>query len=167
MHIIVTVIFLCFLFIKGTYRNLNKYGLTVYYVITCNLLYNILCHDHLLWEYKPGVLTTHVLVDLLYTFIILPSVTLLYLSNYPFLQKWLKQARYIMYWVAGSLVISLYFYKTGRLEFNHGYKLWMDALFYPVMYIMLRLHHTRHLLTYILSIIVIVFMMLYFNVPIK
>jgi hypothetical protein len=168
MHVLITMVILLIVYKKADWRNLRNYGLTIFYMITCNLLYNLICHDHLLWQYQPDIIKNmHFPVDLLYTFITLPAITLLYLSNYPFNSRIRKQFKYLLFWVLGSVIITFLYVKTGMLHFNHGYKPWMDFLFYPVMYSLLRLHHTRPMLTYGISIIVIVFMINYFNVPIK
>ncbi|MBD8070618.1 CBO0543 family protein [Bacillus sp. PS06] len=168
MHIFIALVVLILGYFKGDWRNLHKYGLTIFYIITCNLLYNLLCYDYLLWEYRPDLLKeSHILVDLIYTFIILPAITLLYLGNYPFTLSLGRKLKYIIVWVIGSFLVTYFIYRTDRLEFHHGYKVWMDLLFYPVMYGMLRLHYTRPILTYGLSVIIILFLLKYFNVPIK
>ncbi len=168
MHLLLTFSMVLFAYKKADWKNINKYGLTIFYMITCNLLYNMLCRDYLLWKYKADILPhSHVIVELLYTFIILPLVTLLYLSNFPKSGRLLHKVQYFILWVLGSLLMSVIFVKTGRLEMQHGYKVWMDGLFYPVMYGMLRLHYRRPLLAYIFSIGIIIFMLKYFNVPIK
>lgn len=168
MHILLAAMILVIAYFKVDIKDIRKYGLTLYYIITCNLLYNILCHDHLLWKYKPDLLPeTHLLIDLIYTFIILPTVALLYLSHFPFNKGKQKGFIYISKWVAVSLILEFVYLKMGRIELQNGYEYWMEFLFYPTMYGMLRLHPSRPLLTYILSFIIILFFILVFDVPIK
>lgn len=52
MHLILACIILIVAYFKSDWRNGKKYGSTVYYVITSNLLYNVLCGDYLLWKYN-------------------------------------------------------------------------------------------------------------------
>ncbi|MHC0038509.1 CBO0543 family protein [Pseudoneobacillus sp. C159] len=168
MHLVLTISLLCCVYWKGDWRNWQKYALTIAYVMICNFLYNLLCQDYLLWEHNPDFLPKkHYIVELFYSFIILPSVTLLFLTNYPFLKKRTHQIRYIAYWVIGSVVIEIPFVLFDRLFLKHGYKFWMEPLFYSTMYYMIRLHFTRPLLTYALSALCVVFMVWYFKVPLK
>jgi hypothetical protein len=168
MHLLLTAIIIGFTYFKGNWRQWKKYILTIQYVIICNLLYNFLCHDYMLWKYQPDVLnTSHTVIDLIYSFINLPAVTLMFLSNYPFATPKGRQVRYILLWVAGSLLIEYPFYQMERLQMLHGYKYWMEFFFYWMMYAMIRLHHTRLWLTYGLSVIIVIFMLQYFNVPIR
>ncbi|MFP5114117.1 CBO0543 family protein [Bacillaceae bacterium C204] len=168
MHLLLTIILIIVVFWKGDWRHWQKYILTIYYVVTCNLLYNLLCKDHMLWKHNPDILPkSHTLVDLLYTFIVLPAMVLLFLSHYPFSNSKGKQVRYIVLWVVGSLIVEYPFYKMHRIILNNGYDYWMEPFFYTLMYSMIRLHYSRPFLTYGLSIVVIVFMLHYFNVSIK
>lgn len=168
MHLILAFLLLGAAAWKGDWRNWRKYSLTMAYVIICNLLYNLLCWDHLLWEHKADFLPDkHVIVDMLYTFITLPAVTLLFLSHYPYQKPASKQFTYIVYWVAGSMLVEYPFVRLGRLHLDNGYKYWMDFIFYSVMYSFLRLHFTRPLLVYGLSVPWILFLLWIFEVPIK
>jgi len=166
MHVGLAIITLLITYWKGDWRNLPKYGLTIYYMIACNLLYNLFCSDYLLWEYKPDVLfTSRIVLELIYTFITLPSVTLLYLTHFPYRKKLSKQMLYMLLWIIVTYVVFLPFINAGALVFHHGYEQWMDLFFYIAMYSMLRLHHTRPFYTYCFSILIIIFLLWRFNVP--
>ncbi|WP_108670304.1 CBO0543 family protein [Peribacillus acanthi] len=168
MHVLLATGLLSVAIWKGNWRQWENYALTLFYVTTCNLLYNVLCRNHLLWKYEPDFLpNSHVIVDILYSFIILPAICLLFLTFYPFKSNFLEQGRFILLWVVGSLIIEYPFYKYGRLLLQHGYEFWMEILFYSTMYGMIRLHYTRPLLTYGLSFVLIIFLLQIFHVPIK
>lgn len=168
MHLILAICLFFFALWKGNWREWEKYTHTIFYVIICNLLYNVLCQDHLLWEYNPDFLPeSHVLVDIIYSFISLPALTLLFLTFYPYSKPISKQIRYLLIWVISSLAVEYPFIHYERLVLNHGYKYWMDFFFYIVMYGMIRLHYSRPFLTYGISVLIISFMLWYFNVPIK
>ncbi|MEH7332996.1 CBO0543 family protein [Neobacillus drentensis] len=168
MHALLTFILLMFAIWKGDWRHWQKYIHTIFYVITCNLLYAVLCRDHLLWKYRPDILPkSHVLVELLYTFINLPSITLLYLSHFPFSKPQPKQSRYVLTWIIGAFLVEYPFVKWDRLLFINGYENWMEPIFYLFMFGMIRLHYSRPFLTYGISVVIIVFMVHYFHVPIK
>ncbi|MDR6121146.1 hypothetical protein QFZ87_000743 [Bacillus sp. SLBN-46] len=168
MHITLTAILLLAAIRKGDWRHWRKYHHTILYIVICNLLYNFLCRDHLLWKQNPDLLPeSHAIVDLIYTFIALPAVTLIYLTHYPFKTSNGKQVQYMLWWILGSLVVEYPYYKMGRLLLQHGYHFWMEPIFYTAMYTMLRLHFTRPLLTYGISTIVIVLLLQYFHIPVK
>lgn len=168
MHIFITVSLLLFALWKGNWRQWQKYIHTIMYVIICNLLYNVFCHDYYLWKYEPDFFPhSHVGVDLIYTFINLPAITLVYLTHYPFDTSLRKQLRYIAIWVIGSLIVEFPLHMFDRLLLQHGYEYWMEVFFYSFMYSLIRLHQTRPLLTYGISAFVAGFMLWYFKVPIK
>ncbi|HLO12190.1 MAG TPA: CBO0543 family protein [Pseudoneobacillus sp.] len=168
MHLGLTALLFSWAIWKGDWRNWRKYILTIQYVVACNLLYNFLCKNYLLWQYKADFLPDkHYLIDLFYTFINLPSVTLLYLTFYPYKEQKQKQVKYIAYWVIGSLMVEIPFLLFDRLFLKHGYEYWMDAIFYFFMYSFIRLHYSKQLLTYGMSAVIIVFLVWYFKVPLK
>jgi hypothetical protein len=168
MHLVLTLSLLAFVYWKGDWRNWRRYSLTMHYVVICNLLYNYLCHDYLLWEYKGDIFPNkHAIVDLAYTFINLPAITLLFLTHYPYIHTKLRQAKYIFYWVIGSMAVEFPIVFFKRLLLKHGYEYWMDFLFYVVMYLMIRLNFTRPMKSYFFSVIFILFMLWYFKVPIN
>jgi hypothetical protein len=167
MHVLFAVSLFTAAWFKADWRNWQQYHSTLLYIGFCNLLYNLLCQDYLLWKYKPDFLLNHQLTDLVYTIIILPSIAFVYLSNYPDTAKKKQKVFYIIKWVTGSLLVEGIFLLSGHLDLRYGYEYWMEVFFYPCMYIMLKLHLTRPLTAYALSILVIVFMMALFNVPLK
>jgi hypothetical protein len=168
MHILLALMVFILSLKWGDLKNIGKYGFTIYYVIICNLLYYVICDDHLLWKYRPDLfMGNHLMVDLIYTFLILPGATFLFLSNFPNQHKMNKPILYILKWVIVMLSIELLFLITGRLILQNGYEYWMEFIFYPVMFGMIYLHHKKPLLSYVFSVSIICFMVWVFNVPIK
>lgn len=165
MHIGFMVIILIITWWKADWRNWGMYHPTLLYVASSDLLYNYLCTKHLLWAYKPDVILTHNSVDLVYTFIILPAISLLFLTNYPNGFRNSRHIRYITVWVLASLAVEKIIIMAGYLQFNNGWKFWMEIPFYYTMYSLIRLHQTRPLLTYALSILIIIFLINTFDVP--
>ncbi|EDL63508.1 CBO0543 family protein [Bacillus sp. SG-1] len=133
MHIVLTALLILFAAIKGNWREWEKYHLTIFYVIICNLLYNHLSRKKMLWEYYPDFYPkSHIIVDILYSFINLPAITLLFLTFFPFHASRFRKVRYISLWAGVSLLVEFPFYKFGRLVLQNGYEYWMDGLFYIV-----------------------------------
>lgn len=167
MHVGITVTVLLAALWKADWRNWSHYHPTLLYIAVCNLLYNCLCAGYLLWRYNPDFLFNHNSVDIVYSFLVLPGVGLLFLTGYPYETKFKKQLTYITKWVILSLSVESIVLITGFLELERGWKFWMEIPFYYAMYSLIRLHHSRPLLTYLLSIIIIVFLMNAFDVPFK
>lgn len=153
---------------KGNWKEWTKYTLTIFYVIILNLLYEILCRDKLLWEYVPGIFPkSQTVTTLLYSFIVLPGITLIFLTNYPFNETIKKQIVYISKWIIVSLITESILIYFNKLDLNNGYYFWMEPFFYVVMYSMIRLHFTRPILTYGLSFIIIILLLNIFDIPLK
>ncbi|WP_411675467.1 CBO0543 family protein [Bacillus sp. S3] len=115
MHVLLSVILVSAAVWKGDWRQWQSYIHTIFYVITCNLLYNLLCKDYMLWEYQTDFIGgTHTIVELFYTFITLPAITLLFLSHYPYLKSKGRQFIFLLMWVAGSVLIEYPLYQLNR-----------------------------------------------------
>lgn len=168
MHVVLTSVLSGFAVWKGDWRHWQKYIPTIFYVITCNLLYCFFCKNHYLWRLNPDAFPkTNTVLELMYTFINLPAVTLLFLTHFPFSKPYIKQAKYISAWIAGAFIVEYPFYHYNRILMQHGYEYWMEIIFYVAMFSLIRLHYTRPFLTYGISAAIIVFLLHHFNVPIK
>lgn len=168
MHLLLVGFIGIISFYKGNWKEWRKYALTILYVINLNLLYELLCKEKILWVYNPDFFPkSHVSTSLLYNFIILPGVTLIFLSNFPYNELIRKQIIYTIKWIIVSIIFEGLYLYFGRIELHNGYKFWMEPLFYVMMYTMIRLHHTRPLLTYVISVIIIVVLLNLFNIPLK
>ncbi len=165
MHVYLSLILGAVAFWKGDFKNVPKYHTTILYVSLLVLLYNFICDDYLLWQLH-GVFPfdSHSVIDLIHGFIMLPLVTLLYLSHHP--EGSIKeQLVYIVKWSIISVSVEFIFYYLGFITFHNGYQFFMEFLFYPYMFIMLRLHHLFPFRTYVLSIFTIILLIIFFKVP--
>ncbi|WP_442599021.1 CBO0543 family protein [Neobacillus sp. D3-1R] len=168
MHLLIASVLGITAYFKGNWREWNKYHSTILYVVNLNLLYEVLCHDKLLWVYNPTLFPkSQIFTTLIYSFFVLPSITLIFLSNYPFKEGKNKKAFYILKWVIASYIIESIYIYFDKIDLKNGYKHWMEPLFYIVMYLMIRLHFSRPFLTYSLSFVIIVVLLNFFHIPIK
>lgn len=167
MHLLLAVIVGIAVFFKADWRNWRVFHPTLFYISYCNLLYDIICKKHYLWKYHPDFLLNHIITDIVYSIWILPCTVLLYISNYPNQESFKKKLIYILKWIILSLAVELVFLKMGRLLLLNGYKFWMEPFFYFLMYTMVRLHHSRPIMTYGFSAIIIMFFIWVFHVPIS
>ncbi|HYK74725.1 MAG TPA: CBO0543 family protein, partial [Pseudoneobacillus sp.] len=154
MHLLIAIILGVTAYFKGNWKEYSKYINTIFYVVILNLLYEVLCKDKLLWVYNPTFFPkSQIITTLIYSFIVLPCITLIFLSNYPFHQKKQKQVLYIFKWIVASFIIESIYLYFDKIDLKNGYKYWMEPLFYFVMYMMIRLHFSRPFLTYSLSFV--------------
>ena len=164
MHFILTALTIFFVWLKRDYKNWKKYHTTMLYYAVGNLTYNFLCANYLLWKLEPDFMPNHSITEMLYTFIVFPGTILMFLEHYPKTLK--KQVLHNVFWIALYIVIEYFFLVTGRIYYQFGWTLWWSFLLVAVMFPMFRLHHTRPLLTYILSVPITIFLIWYFEVPV-
>ncbi|WP_414813334.1 CBO0543 family protein [Paenibacillus sp. Soil766] len=159
---------LCFLFatfISRAFKEWKKYYQTMLFVSFCNLMYNLLCHDHLTWVYHPDFLLTHITTDLINTFVLLPSSTLMYLYFFP--SKKIIQIMYYLGWIALFSVIEGWWHLYGRITYDFGWNFVWSIGFYFVMFYVIRIHHTNLVRALLISLISVVFLIIVFKIPIS
>lgn len=152
----------------GDWRHWGKYLLTIQYFIGCDMLYNLLTWNYRLWDYPhpPNLLPTHLITSLFLMFTIYPSFLLVYLFRYPERKNIPSKSLYILIWIVIWLAYELYMITHGLCEYHHGWSYAWSIGFASVMVPMLLLHHKRPLLAYMLSFCIIVFLILWFHVPV-
>ncbi|KPV41959.1 CBO0543 family protein [Alicyclobacillus ferrooxydans] len=152
----------------GDWRNWRHYLPTIQYFIGGDMLYNLLCERYLLWDYPhpPNLLPNHLVTNLFIMFVIYPSTMLIYLYRYPYGKSVLKQVLYILMWIVAWMAYELYMITHGLCVYHHGWTYAWSIGFACVMVSMLRLHHTRPLAAYILSIPITLFLLVWFHVPV-
>lgn len=162
MHLISSLIWIFISWKWGDKKNIGSYLATMWYVGSMNLLYHLITDEYWVWKYHSSMLSTKE-IAIIHSFIVLPAVTFLYLSHLP--KKLKSGLYYTLAWIAGSFFWSVFVWQIGNLSFHRGYKVWMDIPFYILMYGCIALHQRRPFLTYFISIIIIAFYVLIFNVP--
>lgn len=152
----------------GDWQNWWKYLPTIQYFIGGDVLYNLLCQDHLLWDYPhpPNLFPNHLTTSLFIMFTIYPSFLLVFLYRYPYGKPIRKQGLYILMWIVLWLAYELFMITHGLCVYHFGWTYAWSIGFACVMVSMLRLHHTRPLIAYILSVPITAFLLLWFHVPV-
>lgn len=149
--------------ISGSMKFWEKYYHTLVYVSLCNLLYNFLCQDYLIWSFHPDILLNHKTTDLLNTFVLLPCTTLLYLHFFSYTHKKLF---YYLLWVIGYTALEYAWYLKGNISYDHGWNIWWSSGFYCAMFFAIWLHHNNVKKALLFSLAVIVLLVSVFHVPI-
>ncbi|CAH1213176.1 hypothetical protein PAECIP111891_03924 [Paenibacillus allorhizoplanae] len=164
MHVVIALFTIYSVWRWADWKNWHKYHPTMLFILAGGLLYEYLTHDFNLWVFHPDFLYNHQITVIVYAVITMPLSVLLFLSRYPTTTK-LKQLMYLLKWVFIYSVVELALQISGRISYGHGWTFWHSVMFDVMMFPMLRLHHTKPLRAYLLSLIIIVVLMWYFKVP--
>ncbi|WEG13285.1 hypothetical protein PU629_02665 [Pullulanibacillus sp. KACC 23026] len=160
--VVIIIISALLTYFFGDWKHWQSYHTTMLYVSMMNLTYEILAYNHSLWEYLPGLIPKHTFMTLLTIFVVLPTITLIYLSHFPENLKW--QFLYVACWVLGSTLIE-YCITNRFIIYKNGWGIGWSLLLYSLMYLMLNLHHKRPISAYIISFICVLFFLYCFRIP--
>jgi hypothetical protein len=150
----------------GDWKNWQKYYPTILYMITGNFLYNILTYHYPIWLYQKSILQNHTLTDIFNSFVIFPATILLFLPHFPH-KGIIKKIGYILLWmifyISGEWLLS----KLGYFSYHNGWNLGWSVLFNIGMFTLLRVHYKKPLLAWGISVFIVLFLMIIFDVPIN
>ena len=166
MHVIISLIAIVFVWWRGDWQQWRIYHPTMMYFALGNLTYNLLCTNYLLWELNPDFLSNHSLTEMLYTFIVFPATSLMFLSHYPEEGKNKKFFHYVT-WISIYGGVEFIYVLTDRIIYQFGWHLGWSVLFDAIMFPMLRLFHKKPLIAYPISILIAVFWIMLFDVPVE
>lgn len=152
----------------GDWRNWKKYLPTIQYFIGSDMLYKLLTWNFPLWTYPhpPNILPNHLTTSLFIMFVVYPSTMFMYLYHYPEGKSVTKRILYMLMWVGIWAVWELGMNTLGNCVYRHGWTYAWSIGFLCVMIPMLRLHHIRPLFAYALSVPTIIFLLIWFHVPV-
>jgi hypothetical protein len=149
----------------GDWRNFSKYYGTILYFIFFDLLYYFITYNHRLWSLFPTPPLRYELVCLAGEFIVFACTILIFIGRYPaqslFSVKW--TALWVLIYTSNEWILL----KTGTMVYTNGWTLFHSFLFCIVMFIFLRLHDKKPILTMLISIPVPILLIIIFSIPIK
>lgn len=151
---------------KKSWRNLPEYIPSLLYVSFFSLLYNILCKDYLMWDFKSNIkhLSTKVLRSL-HIFIINPLLILSYLSTIP--DSIWNKILYTGKWIVSSTLVEWLGQRIFKvIFFDNGWHLGWSTLIYVKMYFLSYFMTKKPLLTWMLSFLSTIFFLIRFKVPV-
>lgn len=166
MHLALTLFSIFAVWRWGDWKHWQRYHPTMLYITAGGFLYEYISKDYVMWIFHPDFLYNHTLVVVTYAVLTMPLNVLLYLSHFPESNKW-RQLLYICKWVAIYAVGELVLEYFGRISYQHGWNYYHSILFDMMMFPMLRLHHVKPLIAYVLSVIIVVAMLWMYQVPLK
>jgi hypothetical protein len=150
----------------GDWRQWKQYHTSMLFIASAGFLYEYLTKDYILWVFHPDFLYNHSVTVIVYAVLTMPLSVLIFLSRYP-ASSLKKQLFYIAEWVSIYAVFEWILQIAGGISYKNGWNFWHSVLFDLMMFPMLRLHHKKPLMAYGLSLIIIIFLMWYFKVPLK
>lgn len=163
MHVAITLFTIFATWRWGDLKHWRQYHPTMLFITAGGLLYEYLTKDYILWVFHPDFLYNQELTVIVYAVVTMPLSIFLFLSHYP--QSLRRQIIYIAQWVIIYVFAELVLLYFGRISYQHGWSLFHSVLFDMMMFPMLRLHHTKPLLAYSISVVIIVLLMLWLKVP--
>lgn len=160
--LLVVIVYILFAYIFVDWKRWEDYYPTVQYYLICNLTYNFLFYNHTLWAYKAVTVEwlNHTLIELAFSFIILPVVLMIYLRYYP---NGKKSVIYIAAWIAYFTFLEYLFFKRGLFVYDNGWGVSWSLVFNVILFVMVRLHFKNKLLALIISVPLIAVLLLIFH----
>ncbi|WP_421382767.1 CBO0543 family protein [Bacillus salacetis] len=161
--LLVVVVYIIFAYLFVDWKRWKDYYPTVQYYLICNLTYNFLFYNHTLWKYKAVTVDwlNHTLIELTFSFFILPVVLMIYLRYYPKNSR--KSLVYVAVWIAYFTFIEYIFYKRGLFVYENGWGAGWSLIFNLIMFTMIRMHYKNKLLALIISLPLIAVLLLFFH----
>ncbi|MFB9325548.1 CBO0543 family protein [Paenibacillus aurantiacus] len=167
MILATNVLFALAALFTGTWRKWREFYDTILLVSFWNVFYNFICHDYMTWKFHPEILLAHKQADLLNTFVLLPSTTLLYLRFFPLRQGLGRQLVYYFAWVAGYSALEGIWLLVGVISYERGWTLWWSVAFYFVMFAVILLHDRRKGWALTICGVCVVLLIAHFDVPLR
>lgn len=170
MHLLLNGIFLIAAIKWGDWRNWGKYHSTILFFWFGDLLYNFLCYDYKMWEYKESMfavklLENHTIISLLIMFVAYPASVLIYIGRFP--KGKMKAGLWLLFWVSlFSIIEYINLRYLDLISHHNGWSIGWSVLFNAGIFLMLPLHYKHPIVALIISIPIIIFFVTHFNVPI-
>lgn len=150
------------------WKNWKLYYPTIIFTIALDFASTILTYNYSLWYFKGTLfLPNHVLTDMWMKLVFFPPLIIIYLSHYPYQKTLMNQGVYITLWSFFWGIVEGFYVLVGLTTHHNGWHMGWSAFVWVLMFIGIRLHHTRPLLTWVLCGVFAVFLIIYFNVPIN
>lgn len=164
------MVWLFALFKWGDWRNWKRYYPTILFFTLGDFIYLYLLSDHYpMWRYTPqgideNIGLTNTYISLSIILIKYPATTLIYLSKFPSGRK-LYQLLYVILWVLIYVLNEFIDLKLNLMKHYNGWNLYWSMLFDVVLFTTLRIHFTRPIIAWLISLLFILLLWNVFDVP--
>ncbi|WP_244440971.1 CBO0543 family protein [Neobacillus jeddahensis] len=149
----------------GNWRNWREFHASMLFISVGGLLYEYIVKENSLWKFHPDLLYGHDMAVIVYALCTMPISILIFLTHFP--KEWLRRFIYILIWSVIYISVEWLLLKFERISYQNGWGFLYSFLFDIVMFSVIALHHFKPILAYLLSILITIFMISYFQVPFK
>jgi peptidoglycan/LPS O-acetylase OafA/YrhL len=118
-----------------------------------------------MWIFHDLILPNHTTITLLAMTISYTVTVLIYLGKFP--EGWMKRLFWFLLWVGIYLVAEYFNYKMGFITYHHSWNFGWSVFFTVIIFLILPIHQKKPLLAWLLSIIIILFLLNVFDVKIS
>lgn len=165
MHVTIAILTIFAAVKWGKGKNWRDYHPSMLFISTGGLLYEYIVQENTLWKFHPDLLYGHEMVVIVYAISTMPLSIFLFLSHFP--EKWLQRILYILVWSGIYIFVEWILDRFGRISYQNGWTLFYSFLFDLLMFSVIALHHHRPLTAYIISLFIIIFLIVQFDIPFK
>ena len=146
----------------GDWRNWKLYYPTILYLLIGDLVadYVLLCRP--LFTFGKFI-ESYPVADIAVMLLLYPGTVILYLAHYP--KERMKQALYILLWIAIYVAAELIARVTGGYSHYNGWNIWYSILVDTGMFPLLALHHKKPLLVWPISAVLCFALLWWFRIP--
>lgn len=155
-------VFICWKW--GNWKAWKDYYPTILFLFSGNLVYMFLTQSNPLWSYD-GLIGRYPFLEVTTIALLYPSTVILFFTFYPRPGTWLKQAAYMLLWVAIYSAMEYISHITGEFNYDNGWNFLFSIFFNMIMFPLLRLHYKKPLLAWPIGIVLAYAMMFIFNIP--
>ncbi len=148
------------------WRNWRRYYPTMLFFIVGDLTYTLLCYNHPVWELIAFPFFNVTFTVLIIAFIAWPASVLLYLSLYPKTDKYSK-VLYILIFVILFTINEFIIFRFGQIRYNNGWNIWWSLGFNFFMFPMLKIHHEKPPIAWLLALILCSIFLWIFKIPLS
>ncbi|GMB01229.1 CBO0543 family protein [Pelosinus sp. IPA-1] len=147
----------------GDWKNRENYYSTVLFIMVINLGASFLTYHHILWNYQPDALVkTQTTVELINSYVILPSATFIYLSNFPFNRKG-RSNGYIALWILLFSSLELIDNVIGGMSYKNNWSWFCSSILDFAMFPIIRLHYESPLRAWIICLLITIIVLIVFD----
>ncbi|HWR42258.1 CBO0543 family protein [Sporomusa sp.] len=148
----------------GDWKNRGRYYPTVLFIMTVNLAVCLITYHHTLWNYHPDALVkTQTTIELLNSFVMLPSTAFAFLSRFPYSSDAFYQYGYILLWALVFSTLEFIDKTIGGIYYEKGWSWEISTLFDCAIFLILRLHYVSPFWAWLITFVRTAVILVVFN----
>ncbi|PLS08646.1 CBO0543 family protein [Neobacillus cucumis] len=165
MHVTIAILTILASFKWANWKNWRAYHASMFFISTGGLLYEYIVQENTLWKFHPDILYGHHMVVIVYAVLTMPVSVLIFLSHFP--PSWGRRFIYILVWSGMYIFVEWILLVFERISYQNGWRLWFSFLFDIMMFSVIAIHQHKPFLAYLISLPIIFFLIIYFDIPFK